>query len=57
MPAGYEEMTVAAIKEQSTGWNAPEARGGARLRAGARQARKGALAALESALADEGEQS
>ena len=38
MPTGYEELTVAAIKEQAGGWNAPDARGSARVRAGSRQA-------------------
>jgi len=49
MPAGYEELTVAAIKEQTSGWNRPmlEAALAYEQEHGKR---KGALAALESAL-------
>ena len=49
MPAGYEELTVAAIKEQASGWNRPmlEAALAYEQEHGKR---KGALAALESAL-------
>jgi large subunit ribosomal protein L21 len=49
MPVGYEELTVAAVKEQSSGWNRPmlEAALAYEQQHGKR---KGALAALESAL-------
>jgi len=50
MPADYEALTVAAIKEQSAGWNRPMLEA-AREYEQAHGARKGALAALESALA------
>jgi large subunit ribosomal protein L21 len=50
MPADYEELTVAAIKEQSTGWNRPMLEAALAYEQ-AHAARKGALAALESALA------
>jgi len=50
MPAGYDELTVAAIKEQSTGWNRPMLEAALDYEQ-ANAARKGALAALESALA------
>ncbi len=55
MPSDYEELTVAAIKEQSSGWTRPmlEAALGYEQAHGKR---KGALAALESAL-EEKEQS
>jgi large subunit ribosomal protein L21 len=51
MPSGYEELTVAQIKEQSTGWNRPmlEAALAYERQHGKR---KGALAAIESALAE-----
>ncbi len=56
MPVGYEELTVAAIKEQSEGWNRPMLEAALEYeQAGA--ARKGALAALESALAAKEEES
>ena len=50
MPAGYEGMTVAEIKEAASGWSAP-------MLAAALEyeqehgKRKGALAALEAAIA------
>jgi len=49
MPAGYEELTVAAIKEQSSGWNRPMLEAAVEYEE-AHGKRKGALAALESAL-------
>jgi large subunit ribosomal protein L21 len=55
MPSGYEELTVAAIKEQSTGWTRPMLEAALEYEQ-AHGKRKGALAALESAL-DEKEQS
>jgi large subunit ribosomal protein L21 len=51
MPKGYEELTVAQIKEQSTGWNRPMLEAALEYEQ-AHGARKGAVAALESALAD-----
>ena len=38
MPTGYEDLTVAQIKEQSAELEPPDARGRARVRAGPRQA-------------------
>ena len=51
MPKGYEELTVAQIKEQSSDWNRPmlEAALAYEQEHGKR---KGAIAALESALAE-----
>ena len=49
MPAGYEQMTVAQVSDGAKTWNRADARGCARLRE-AHAARKGAIAALESAL-------
>ena len=49
-------MTVAQMKTRAKEWSVERARGRARLRAGARR-RKGAVAALESALADDEEAS
>jgi large subunit ribosomal protein L21 len=51
MPNGYEELTVAQIKEQSAGWNRPMLEAALEYEQ-AHGARKGAVAALESALAD-----
>ena len=51
MPSGYEELTVAAIKEQSAGWNRPMLEAALEYEQ-AHGKRKGAIAALESALAD-----
>jgi hypothetical protein len=51
MPSGYEELTVAAIKEQSTGWTRPMLEAALEYEQ-AHGKRKGALAALESALED-----
>jgi large subunit ribosomal protein L21 len=50
MPSGYEELTVAAIKEQSTDWNRPMLEAALEYEQ-AHGKRKGALAAIESALA------
>ncbi len=50
MPAGYDELTVAEIKEQATGWNRPMLEAALEYEQ-ANAARKGALAALETALA------
>jgi large subunit ribosomal protein L21 len=51
MPSGYEDMTIAEIKAASSGWN--RAMLGAALEYEQAHAnRKGALAALESALAE-----
>jgi large subunit ribosomal protein L21 len=55
MPVGYEELTVAAIKEQSTGWTRPMLEAALEYEQ-AHGKRKGALAAIESAL-EEKEQS
>jgi large subunit ribosomal protein L21 len=55
MPAGYEELTVAAIKEQASGWNRPMLEAALEYEQ-EHGKRKGALAALESAL-EEKEQS
>jgi large subunit ribosomal protein L21 len=51
MPKGYEELTVAQIKEQSTGWNRPMLEAALEYEQ-AHGKRKGALAALEGALAE-----
>ena len=51
MPSGYEELTVAAIKEQSDGWNQPTL-AAAHAYERAHGKRKGALAVLESAIAE-----
>jgi len=50
MPSGYEELTVAQIKEQSAGWNRPMLEAALEYEQ-AHGKRKGAIAALESALA------
>jgi large subunit ribosomal protein L21 len=55
MPSGYEELTVAAIKEQSAGWTRPMLEAALEYEQ-AHGKRKGALAAIESAL-EEKEQS
>jgi large subunit ribosomal protein L21 len=50
MPAGYEELTVAEIKDAAPGWNAPMLDAALEYeQANAR--RKGAIAAIESAIA------
>jgi len=51
MPAGYEDVTVAHIKEQSSGWNRPMLEAALEYEQ-AHGKRKGAVAALESALAE-----
>ncbi len=51
MPSGYEELTVAQIKEQSAGWNRPMLEAALEYEQGHGK-RKGALAAIESALAE-----
>jgi large subunit ribosomal protein L21 len=51
MPAGYEDLTVAAIKEASTNWNRPMLEAALEYEQ-AHANRKGAIAAIESALAD-----
>jgi large subunit ribosomal protein L21 len=50
MPAGYEELTVAAIKDAAPGWNRPMLEAALEYEQGHAK-RKGAVAALESALA------
>jgi large subunit ribosomal protein L21 len=50
MPSGYEELTVAQIKEQSTDWNRPMLEAALEYEQ-AHGKRKGAIAAIESALA------
>ena len=50
-PAGYEELTVAAIKEASSNWNRPMLEAALEYER-AHANRKGAIAAIESALAD-----
>ncbi len=51
MPAGYEELTIAGIKEQASGWNRPMLEAAIEYEQ-AHGKRKGALAALESALGE-----
>jgi large subunit ribosomal protein L21 len=50
MPSGYEDMTIAQIKEASSGWNRPMLAAALEYEQ-AHANRKGAIAALESALA------
>jgi large subunit ribosomal protein L21 len=50
MPAGYEDMTVAQIKDAASGWNAPMLAAALEYEQ-AHGKRKGALAAIESAIA------
>jgi large subunit ribosomal protein L21 len=50
MPSGYEDMTVAEIKQASTGWNRPMLEAALEYEQAHAQ-RKGAVAAIESALA------
>ena len=50
MPSGYEDMTVAEIKDAAPGWNAPMLAAALEYEQGHAQ-RKGALAAIESAIA------
>ena len=51
MPVGYEELTVAAIKEQAPEWNRPMLEAALEYEQ-AHGKRKGALAAIESVLAE-----
>jgi large subunit ribosomal protein L21 len=51
MPVGYEELTVAAVKEQAAGWKRPMLEAALEYEQ-AHAKRKGAIAALEAALAD-----
>ena len=50
MPTGYEDMTVAEIKEAAPDWNAPMLAAALEYEQ-AQSKRKGAIAALESAIA------
>ncbi len=50
MPAGYENLTVVAIKEASTNWNRPMLEAALEYEQ-THGARKGAIAALEAAIA------
>jgi large subunit ribosomal protein L21 len=54
VPSGYEELTVAGIKAASAGWTADELHAALAFE-NQHAARKGAIAALESALANEEE--
>jgi large subunit ribosomal protein L21 len=54
MPAGYEDLTVAEIKAQSSDWNRPMLEAALEYEQ-AHGKRKGAIAALESALAEKEE--
>jgi large subunit ribosomal protein L21 len=56
MPAGYEELTVAAIKAQASDWNRPMLEAALEYEQ-AHGKRKGAIATLESALAEKEEES
>jgi large subunit ribosomal protein L21 len=51
MPSGYEELTVAAIKEQASGWTRPMLEAALEYEQGHGK-RKGALAAIEGVLAE-----
>jgi hypothetical protein len=51
MPTGYEDLTVAEIKEAASDWNTPMLAAALEYEHGHAN-RKGAIAALESALAD-----
>lgn len=51
MPSGYEDMTVAQVKDGAAGWNRPMLEAALEYEQ-ANAKRKGAIAALESALAD-----
>ncbi len=50
MPTGYEDMTVAEIKKAASDWNAPMLAAALEYEQGHAQ-RKGAIAAIESAIA------
>jgi large subunit ribosomal protein L21 len=56
MPSGYEEMTVAQIKDAAADWNAPMLAAALEYEQ-AHGKRKGALAAIESAIAAKEERS
>jgi large subunit ribosomal protein L21 len=51
MPSGYEDMTVAQVKEAAPGWNRPMLEAALEFEQ-SHAKRKGAVAAIESALAD-----
>ena len=51
MPSGYEDLTVAQIKEQSAGWNRPMLEAAIEYEQ-AHGKRKGAIAAIEHAIAE-----
>lgn len=51
MPAGYEDLTVAAVKEHASGWNLTMIEAALEYEQ-AHAKRKGAIAALEAALAE-----
>ena len=51
MPSGYEDMTVAQIKDGSSGWNRPMLEAALEYEQ-AHAKRKGAVAAIEAALAE-----
>jgi large subunit ribosomal protein L21 len=51
MPKGYEELTVAQVKEQTSDWNRPMLEAALEYEQ-AHGERKGAIAALEAALAE-----
>jgi large subunit ribosomal protein L21 len=51
MPTGYEELTVAGIKDAASGWNSPMLAAALEYEQGHAN-RKGAIAAIESAIAD-----
>ena len=51
MPSGYEQLTVAQVKEQSAGWTRPMLEAALEFEQGHAK-RKGALAAIEAALAE-----
>jgi hypothetical protein len=55
MPSGYEEMTVAEIKKAAADWNAPMLAAALEYEQ-ANANRKGAVAAIESAIAAKEEQ-
>ena len=51
MPVGYEDLTVAAVKQDASGWTGPMLEAALTYEQ-AHAKRKGAIAALEAALAD-----
>ena len=56
MPSGYEDMTVAQIKESAPGWNRPMLAAALEYEQ-AHAKRKGAVAALEAAIAQKEDES